>query len=68
MPYFSTKEAFVVKLLQTVVPGNEEDQNLSGDLFKKCLDEKMLTKENIAKVGWARFEYHLYIFLPYSWC
>ena len=65
-PNFRTKEAFVVKLLQTVVPGSEEDQNLSGDLFKKCLDEKMLTKENVAKVGWARFKYHLYIFLPYT--
>ena len=54
--YFRTKEAFVVKLLQTIVPGNEEDESLSGDLFKKCFDEKVLTKENISKVCWTGFK------------
>ncbi|CAB4020089.1 eukaryotic translation initiation factor 4 gamma 2-like, partial [Paramuricea clavata] len=44
-----TKVALIVKLLQTIMRENEEDQNLAGDLLKKCFDEKMLTKESLTK-------------------
>ena len=50
MYYFRTKEALLVKLLQTVLQENEESRNLAGDLLKKCVDEKILTKDNLAKV------------------
>jgi hypothetical protein len=46
---FRTKVALIVKLLQTVMREND-DQNLAGDLLKKCFDEKMLTKESLTKV------------------
>jgi hypothetical protein len=47
---FRTKVALIVKLLQTIMRENEEDQNLAGDLLKKCFDEKMLAKESLTKV------------------
>ena len=39
-----------MKLLQIVLQENEESRHLAGELLKKCVDEKILTKDNLAKV------------------